>query len=51
MKVKKFGFKGQEYAAPRAENVMVAQEGILCASGIRLKGQNEEFNTSDAISW
>lgn len=32
MKVKKFGFKGQEYAAPRAENVMVAQEGILCAS-------------------
>lgn len=51
MKEKKFGLGSQEYAAPRAESVTVAQESILCASCPSLKGQNEKFNISDAISW
>lgn len=50
MKVKKFGFKGQEYAAPRAENVMVAQEGILCAS-VPAHGVNTSVYTGVNETW
>ena len=34
MKKKKFGLESQSYVAPRAENVEVAQESVLCASPI-----------------
>ena len=34
MKKKKFGLESQGYVAPRAENVEVAQESVLCASPI-----------------
>ncbi len=30
----KFGFISQDYEAPRAESVEVAQESILCASPV-----------------
>ena len=47
MKLKfEIGFSSQGYAAPRAENVAVAQQGILCASSVvekNLKGANESF--------
>ena len=40
----KFGLKNQDYVAPRAESVAVAQESILCASVPQLEGQNESFD-------
>lgn len=54
MKEKKAGFKSQGYVAPRAENVAVAQEGILCGSSTpaNLNGiTNEGFGRGANVDW
>lgn len=50
MKVKKFGLGSQEYAAPRAESVTVAQESILCAS-VPAHGVNTSVYTGVNETW
>lgn len=54
MNEKKFGLKSQGYVAPRAENVAVAQEGILCGSSVptNLNGiTNESFGRGANVDW
>lgn len=54
MKELRFGLKSQCYVAPRAENVAVAQEGILCGSTTptNLNGiTNEGFGRNADVNW
>lgn len=46
---KKFGFTSQAYAAPRAESVVMNNEGLLCASTtpVGISGGLEGFQYKD----
>lgn len=43
-----FGFTSQGYEAPRAENVGIENEGLLCASG---KTTTDDYTVVDGVSW
>lgn len=46
MKKKKFGLESQGYEAPRAENVEMCNQGLLCAS---INGGLQSYSSDETI--